>query len=276
MAENKLLLENVELAYKEKNTAGQQTILCLHALGHSSKDYSKMFEDDRFNEYRIIALDFPGHGNSADGKETVSSAYYARLTEKLIDQLQLKNIVVLGNSIGGAVAIRLASNKKNNITSIQLANPAGLDKGGLLPKFFLPFMVFFFKKGQQKHPKFQKWFKYYYQKVLPSAEAIDRRNEIIGQAYQLAPILVEGWKSFALPSEDIKKLIPEIDCPVLVTWAMKDKKVQYSRNIGAVNKIKQLDLVKYKIGHTPILENPKQFLNDLFEFLATKKVAFQA
>lgn len=259
--------DGMNINYKEKNGSSTQSILCLHALGHSLKDYEHIFEEEAFDNYRIIAIDFPGHGGSSNGDEPVSSAYYAVITQKLIRQLNMKNVIILGNSIGGAVAMRLASDPANNIVAIQLANPAGLDKGGLVSKWFLSFMTWFFKKGVSKHPKFGKWFKYYYHKVLPSPEAAERRGEIIDNAYSIAPILAEGWSSFKLESENLKDVAARLSCPVLVTWAMKDKKVQYRRNIQAVKQINRLELIKYNVGHTPILENSKQFLEDLKKFL---------
>ena len=270
---NKLIiLKGINIHYREKNNQGKRTILCLHALGHSLKDYDRIFENSEFDNYRIIAVDFPSHGKSGKGKEPVSSEYYYKITQDLINSLNLSEITVLGNSIGGAVAARLASKveNKNRIENIQLANPAGFDKGGISLKLFVNFMVWFFRKGETKHPKFSRWFAYYYNKVLPSAEADERKKEIVNSSYKIAPILVEGWKSFKLPSENLKKIIPTIQCPVLVTWAMKDKKVQYKRNINTISKIKNLELIKYNIGHTPMLENSKQFLTDLKIFLNKK------
>lgn len=265
-------LQGLSIHYKEKNSLAEKTILCLHALGHSSKDYDPIFEDIAFDRYRIIAIDFPSHGKSEKGIKPVSSEYYSQITQEFIDSLGLNNITILGNSIGGAVATRLASKieNQNRIESIQLANPAGYDKGGISLKLFVNLMVWFFKKGESKHRKFGKWFAYYYNKVLPSAEARERKNEIVSSSYEIAPILVEGWKSFKLPSENLKNIIPTVHCPVLVTWAMKDKKVQYKRNIDTVNKIENLELIKYDIGHTPMLENSKQFLYDLKIFLGSE------
>lgn len=265
--EKKVTVHGVDIHFREKNSLCEQTLLCLHALGHCSKDYNKIFSDPCFSHYRIIAIDFPGHGDSDRGSKPVSSEYFAEITEEVIRTLSLKKITVLGNSIGGAVAIRLASNPDNTIQSIQLANPAGLDKRGGVSKLFLSFMVWFFNKGVKGAPKFRKWFQYYYGKVLPSPEAAARRQEIVANAYNIAPILAEGWESFKSESEDLRKMASELPCPVLVTWAMKDKKVQYRRNVGAIEKIRNLKLIKYSIGHTPMLENPAVFLADLRRFL---------
>jgi pimeloyl-ACP methyl ester carboxylesterase len=273
MDRRKIKLTEVEIAYVEQNESQDNVILCLHALGHSSKDYEKLFSDARYNKFRIIALDFPNHGNSSLGTKSVSTQYYTEIVEEFIAKLKLQHITLLGNSIGGGVSIRLAHNKKNNIQMLQLANTAGLDKRGFLGKIFINFMVSFFKSGERKSKLFPRIFKYYYENVLPETEATERREEIIRTGYEIAPLLVQGWKSFALPTEDLRGIASEIECPILVTWAMKDKKVQYGRNIEAIKKMKNYKLLKYKAGHTPILESSKQFLTELFDFINSNKVS---
>ena len=267
MKRKTIQLLDTNISYVEKNVHSDQVIICLHALGHSSKDYEKIFFDYRFDKFRIIAVDFPGHGQSTKGEKSVSSEYYAELLQRFITELDLKNIILLGNSIGGGVGIRLAANKSNNIQLLQLANSAGLDKGGIVGKYFLKFMVYFFNLGVKKSKRFPKYFRYYYNKVLTENEAHQRREEIIKEGYEIAPLLVEGWQSFSFQSEDLRPLAEKVECPTLVTFAMKDRKVQYKRNIAGIKKFQNLTLIKYQAGHTPILENPKVFLDDLFGFI---------
>ena len=132
-------------------------------------------------------------------------------------------------------------------------------------------MVFCFKTGVKKKKFYPKLFNYYYNNVLSEKEADEHRNEIVSKSFDLAPILVQGWKSFALKSEDLRTIVSEVECPTLVTYAMKDKKVQYNRNIDGIKKFKDLKLLKYQVGHTPILESSKQFLDDLLLFIQQKR-----
>jgi len=267
MQRKQIKIGDLEISFIEKNETQSIVILCLHALGHSSKDYENIFQDDRYDNYRLIAIDFPSHGHSSDGTKTLSTAYYAEIVEVFISKMKLKNIILLGNSIEGGVGIRLANNKANNIQLLQLANSPGLDKGGFIGKVFIRFMVKFFEAGVNRNKYFPKWFSYYYHKVLCEKEATERRTAIIRSGYEIAPVLVKGWNSFALPTEDLRNIAADIDCPTLVTYAMKDRKVQYQRNIGGIKRIKNFKLIKYQIGHTPILESSKKFLDDLLDFI---------
>jgi pimeloyl-ACP methyl ester carboxylesterase len=135
-------IDNLKIAYKDEGIG--QNILCLHAVGHSSKDFSILYNLP-LDKYRIICIDFPVHGKSEGETENISATYFAKITESFIEKLSLKNIIIVGNSIGGATAIRVASNN-SNIKMLSLSNPGGLDKRGILAPFFLTYMVSFFKE----------------------------------------------------------------------------------------------------------------------------------
>ncbi|MFM7858861.1 MAG: alpha/beta fold hydrolase, partial [Flammeovirgaceae bacterium] len=97
------------------------------------------------------------------------------------------------------------------------------------------------------------------------------RNEIIQDGYRLAPLLVQSWTSFKSTEEDLRPMIKTINCPVLFTWGVKDKFVQFSRNKKAIAQFKNSTLIKYEIGHTPYIECPDLFLKDFQEFLNNEK-----
>jgi len=255
-------IENLKIAYKDEGSG--QVVLCLHALGHSSKDFLSLYNLPLTN-FRVIAIDFPGHGISDKPIQPVSSTYFAKLTVGFINKLDLRNLIVVGNSIGGATAIRIASNN-SNVRMLSLSNPAGLDKKGWLAPFFLNYMINFFQKGVDKKANFQDKYSKYYNKVLTSDTALVRKNEIVKDAYRLAPILVQGWTSFKQDEEDLRPLIETVNCPVLFTWGMNDKFVQFDRNKKAIKKFNNFKLIKYKIGHTPYIECPDLFLKDFQEY----------
>lgn len=263
IADKYIDIENLKIAYKDEGDG--QVLLCLHAVGHSSKDYSTLYQMDT-NNYRIISLDFPGHGNSDKSTENISATFFSSIVLKVIDSLKLKDIIIIGNSIGGATAIRVASNNPN-IKILSLSNPGGLDKRGLIAPFFLNYMINFFQKGVNNSPKFQKKFEAYYKRVLITDSSKSRRNEITQDGYRLAPLLVQAWTSFKSNEEDLRPMIKTIHCPVIFTWGIKDKFVQFGRNKKAIAQFNNYKLIKYEIGHTPYLECPELFLKDFQEFL---------
>jgi len=263
IADKSINIDGINIAYKDEGSG--QVILCLHALGHSSKDFASLYKLP-LERFRIIALDFPGQGLSSPSSVPVSSSFYFSLINKFIQQLDLKNIIVVGNSIGGAVAIRIANNNPN-VRLLSLSNPAGLDKRGFIAPFFLNYMIHFFQKGVKKNPTFQHQFENYYKKVLITDTSLIRREEIINDGYQLSPLLVQGWSSFKLDDEDLRPIIKNITCPVLFTWAMKDKFVQFGRNKKAIEQFQNYTLLKYPIGHTPYMEMPEKFIKDFLDFI---------
>ena len=101
---------------------------------------------------------------------------------------------------------------------------------------------------------------------MTSDTALHRKNEIVKDAYRLAPTLVQGWISFKQDEEDLRTLIETVNCPVLFTWGTNDKFVQFGRNKKAIEKFKNYKLIKYTIGHTPYIECPDLFLKDFQEY----------
>ena len=267
IADKTISLDGLNIAYKDEGTG--TVILCLHAIGHSSKDFESLYRLDT-SKYRIISLDFPGHGNSQSFEKDVSASNFANIVLQFIDKLNLKNIIIVGNSIGGATALRVASNN-SNIKMLSLSNPGGLDKRGILAPIFLNYMINFFQKGVKNNSSFQNKFENYYNKVLITEASEKRRNEIIKDCYKIAPLLVQAWTSFKSKEEDLRPFIANINCPVLFTWGTKDKFVQFSRNKQGIDKFKNHKLIKYRIGHTPYVECPDLFLEDFNNYLEENK-----
>jgi pimeloyl-ACP methyl ester carboxylesterase len=103
--------------------------------------------------------------------------------------------------------------------------------------------------------------------VLITETSLSRRTEIVNDGYRLSPLLVQGWSSFKLDEEDLRPFIKNINCPVLFTWAMKDKFIQFGRNKKAIKQFNDYTLLKYPIGHTPYMEMSEKFNPDFIDFI---------
>lgn len=97
------------------NTA-KKTILFLHAFHSSAKSYLPVCEllKDQFN---LLCLDFPGHGLSEPISVERHAWYYSMegfvsVLLQFIEHLQLKNLVIVGDSVGGNCAIRAMQSLK--------------------------------------------------------------------------------------------------------------------------------------------------------------------
>lgn len=88
-----------------KGPAGTPAVLLLHGAAGTHLDWPAALR--RLPNAAVYALDLPGHGRSAPpGRESVEA--YADVVQAFLDQLALADVIVIGHSMGGAIAQLLA------------------------------------------------------------------------------------------------------------------------------------------------------------------------
>ncbi len=98
-------LKNGEQIYYEDTGKGAQTLVLLHGWSSNHEVYAPVVEKIR-DKVRCISYDQRGHGKSKDAcREQVSMDTLASDLNELINGLGLKDITLLGWSMGAAVAI---------------------------------------------------------------------------------------------------------------------------------------------------------------------------
>jgi pimeloyl-ACP methyl ester carboxylesterase len=258
----------VDLSVHDSDPSSAKPVLvCLHAIAHGGGDFAGV-EAQFAASWRIITLDWPGHGRSGPDIEPASAARYAQLFEALVTQLQLTRFVLLGNSIGGAVAIRHAAAHPEQVRALVLANPGGLDPGGLLARFFIGTLVDHFEQGERNETRFEPWFRRYYDDILVTDAARTQRERIVAAGYEHATVLAQAWRSFAAPEANLASFIPRVTMPVLFTWAKRDGLISWGRNRAAVESFAHATVEFFEAGHAPFLETPETFQSSLARFLA--------
>lgn len=114
-------------------SAPAATILCMPGLTRNGKDFEPVVEL-LANNYRVITVDLRGRGKSQ--WDPVSANYqplsYVQDMFVLLDKLQLNEVVLLGTSLGGLMAMLMAAMHPEKITAMILndigpeINPEGL------------------------------------------------------------------------------------------------------------------------------------------------------
>jgi pimeloyl-ACP methyl ester carboxylesterase len=107
-------------------TAGEgRPLLCLHTAGADSRQFRYLLEDPELTaRYRVVAFDLPWHGRS-DPPDDWQHRRYALTTETyaatvlaVLDALGLDRPVLLGCSMGGAIALYLASRHGERFSAV--------------------------------------------------------------------------------------------------------------------------------------------------------------
>ena len=95
-----------EMAYLDSGNSGQP-LLFLHGTGCDALDWRAVIEGV-LGEQRCIAPDFRGHGQSTVSTQAFSLTDLANDVLRLADHLRLQEVVIVGHSLGGMVAMEVA------------------------------------------------------------------------------------------------------------------------------------------------------------------------
>ncbi len=247
-------------------------VVCLSAVGHDAGDFDGLAQrlGDRFE---FIRIEWPGHGRSGPDHQPASPERYALLLDGVIAALKIPAPVVIGNSIGGAVAIRYAAN--HPVRGLVLC-----DSGGLVPvdrtvRRICALFEAFFAAGERGAAWFGPAFALYYRLVLPAPAARAQRRKIIAKGRALAPILRQAWASFGQPEADVRDLAAGLRIPIWVAWAKRDHTLPLSLCRPALARLRDHSLTLFHGGHTPFLEQPDAFAEG-FEAYAGRLAPVQA
>jgi pimeloyl-ACP methyl ester carboxylesterase len=264
---DEILIDGVRLAIAREGSG--PPVLCLHAIGHGARDYETFSALTR-RRYEIIRLDWPGQGRSDPDQEPATSTRYAALIRGVVDALRLEPPIIIGCSIGGAAAIRYAS--ENPVVGLVLANSGGLIEVTKSTQRACLLFSRIFAAGSRGAWWYKAAFAQFYRSVLPSPAALDQRKRIAKSAYEIAPVLAEAWRGFADAAQDHRSLAIALDVPVLFAWAMQDWINPFTAAEPTIRRMKRAQVAKFQGGHAAFLERPEQFAAT-FDRFATEILA---
>ncbi len=127
--------KDIEIAYNELGS-GNITLLFIHGLANFKGVWQSNIIELSKN-YRCIAIDLPGNGHSSNGAHTYSMFFYAECIKQFIDKLELTNVVLVGHSMGGQVALVLALRHALVINKLILVASSGLEYFSELDKMMI-------------------------------------------------------------------------------------------------------------------------------------------
>lgn len=99
--------------------SGKHLMALLHGFGCTNECFEQIFDDAALDEMSILALDFPGHGDSGRLGDTslYSLQAFADIANAVIDLFSPEQVTFVGHSMGGAVSL-IASQTRHNICGI--------------------------------------------------------------------------------------------------------------------------------------------------------------
>lgn len=212
--------------------------------------------------YRSIALDWPGHGQSPLGEGPASAMRFADVAEEVVEQLAPEGAVVVGNSVGGFSAARLAIRRPELVKGLVIVDGGGFAGRPLQIRLFCALMS-------------RPWF---LKRIYPSFAArymraqtdADRRALATGVATTRDdPGLraVTGlWRSFSSPEHDLRAEAAKISAPTLLIWGRRDPVIPLRIGVEMAAAIPGARLEVLETGHVPHTSDPEGFAAQLVPF----------
>ena len=224
---------------------GKDTIVLLHGWGQNI-EMMKMVSDPFSDDYDIVIIDLPGHGNSEEPKTVYSLYDFVDCVKSLLDSLKIKNPILIGHSFGGKISLLYAS--MYDVKKLVL--------------FGSPF-----KKEIEKLSLKTK--------MLKTAKKIPGINKLEGFAKKhmgstdyknASPLMREILVGHV--NLDITEEVKKIKCPTLILWGTLDDAVPLERAYELESLISDAGVVVYEgCTHYAYLERLGQTISVLKSFL---------
>lgn len=136
-----------QLAYRIYNPGQEKTVIMIHGFMGSSFEYHDFFtEMVKDNEFTVIAFDTMGFGFSDKPLDfEYTSQNHAVTLWAAIDNLSIDTFTLMGHSMGGGIAIRMAlldPNRVENLVLIAAVGPELMERNGSAPPLWFFDLLF--------------------------------------------------------------------------------------------------------------------------------------
>jgi len=243
--------------YKYIEEGSGENLVLLHGLFGALSNWDTVI--NRFKDrYRIIIPMLPIY--DLPFRKVGLDALVDHL-EGFVDLQQLDNINLMGNSLGGHVALIYTLRRQDTVKKLILTGSSGLFEnamGGSFPK-----------RGSYEYVKERAEYTFYNPKSISEdyIQDIFETTKSIPKCLNIVAIAKSAQR------HNMANEIPEIKVPTLLIWGLNDTitppMVAHDFNRLIHNsKLKFID----KCCHAPMMEQPEKFNDILNEFLMDEKV----
>src|SRR2546421_2011543 len=103
-------------------------LVLLHTLRTQLDMFQKVIPE-LAQRFRVYALDYPGHGYSDIPQAEYSSELFVTAVAQFLDHLDIRDAVIVGESIGGTIGLLLAARNNPRVRAVVAINPYDYDGG---------------------------------------------------------------------------------------------------------------------------------------------------
>ncbi|WP_018599565.1 alpha/beta fold hydrolase [Mycobacterium sp. 155] len=282
LTEHTVTVTGKPIFYAETGTG--PAVVMLHGGGPGASgvsNYSRNI-DALAQHYRVIVPDMPGYGRSVKGVDQSDPfGYLADMIRGLLDHLGIDTAHLIGNSYGGAAALRLALDTPHRVDKLVLMGPGGIGTTKGLPTAGLNSLLGYYGGDGPSRDKLDAFIRTYlvYDGASVPDELIDLRYEAsIDPDVVADPPLRRPSGPFALRTlwrMDLTRdsRLKTLQTPTLVLWGRDDKVNKPAGGPMLLDAMPHAELVMTsQTGHWMQWERAELFNQLVTDFLSSARV----
>ena len=241
--------------YYEKYGNNKKNILILPGWGNTRTTFTNIINFLKDN-YTIYIIDYPGFGNSPIPEKELTIYDYTNLVRDFLDEMQIKNPIIIAHSFGGRIATLLTGYYKEKIDKIIMIDAASIKPRKSIKNLIKQTTYKVLKKLTYLLPKLKQ--EYYRQKLLKIFGSTDYQN--------LPNNMHKTFKNIV--NENLIYYLKNIESEVLLLWGKLDKDTPLKDGYKMNNLIKNSALIIFPKGnHFSYLQYPYLTNKIIFEFI---------
>jgi abhydrolase domain-containing protein 6 len=246
---------DLNIHYYEGGPSSAQTILMVHGFA-ANKDNWLRFAHHLTQDYRVIALDLPGFGASSRPTGSYDVGTQTERLASIIDALGIKQLHLIGNSMGGHISALYAARYPHRTRSLALLDNAGITS--TQPSELLlrlqhgepnPLVV-------RSHGDFQHLLDFIF--VQPPYLPESLKGYFAEQAISNSAHYDQVFTHLTERYIPLEPELPKIQAPTLIIWGAEDRVLDVS-SVEVMQPLLHQPRITIlpDTGHAPMIERPE-------------------
>ncbi len=263
------------ICYWKTNNSNPETILFIHGFG-DSKDGCYPLAMALTRHYNMMAFDLPGFGASfQDEHLPYTFESYGQWMIEFLDAVATGPVHVIGNSLGGAMAMKVAELRPDLVKSLTLIDTAAISDPEVESAYdnFIAGDNLFQVRTREEFERFWKTI-FFREPLLPIFlkeyifEQFRQNSDLYGRFITQTFEGVSSRKDPKLQKLFMDKALKSMKMPVHIIWGEKDRlfPLAFGEKAHKLAKGSRFTVLK-NVGHAPQVESPLLTAKHIKRFL---------